>query len=45
MADRKLHAIEFTGDTPQLIFRVGEDIEMEPMKKGVHLIANLQLVE
>ena len=38
---KKLHAIEYTGDTPQLIFKSGEDIEMEPMKKGVHLIEQL----
>jgi hypothetical protein len=38
---KKLHAIEYTGDTPQFIFKSGEDITMEPMRKGVHLIEQL----
>ena len=38
---KKLHAIEYTGDTPQLIFKSGDDITMEPMTKGVHLIEQL----
>jgi hypothetical protein len=38
---KKLHAIEYTGDAPKLIYKIGEDMVFENMPKGVHFIDQL----
>ena len=43
MANKKeFVAIEYTGDTPKLIYKIGEEMVFEHMKKGVHFIEQLK---
>jgi hypothetical protein len=40
--EKEFVAIEYTGDTPKLIYKIGDEMVFEHMKKGVHFIEQLK---